>query len=102
MEMGRYCKAYPIEAFTKYARWPADVAAPVPTEGEEEAADYYFLQENYTVTRGVFLDCDVIFAEDTPEWRQYCTDVLQFEIPSDIPDAVSADSPQDAPSAAVS
>jgi hypothetical protein len=87
MEMGRYCKAYPIDAFAKYERWPAE-AAPAPAADGEDDAGYYFLQENYTVTRNVFLDCDIVFSEDTPEWRKFCTETLQFDIPDDIPDPV--------------
>jgi hypothetical protein len=41
--------------------------------------DYLYLQENLTVTDGIFLDEHIIFANDTPEWREFCKNVLEWE-----------------------
>jgi len=72
-KMGRYLKAYPIERLREYPGW--SVAA--------EAGDrpYVYLQENYTVTQGIFLDEDVVFDRVTPEWTAFCHDTLGFQIP---------------------
>ena len=78
--MGRYCKAYAADCFAEYSGWPARGAS--PDEGDEQDR-YYFLQENYTVTRDIFLE-DVIFDEVTEAWRQFCHDRLKFTIPADI------------------
>jgi hypothetical protein len=43
--------------------------------------DYLFVQENYVVTDGIFLDEHVIFDAVTPEWREFCERTLQFQIP---------------------
>jgi hypothetical protein len=89
--MGRYCKAYPIEQLRKYAGWTERLENLAPLENEEDGSqqprtslgtdDYLFLQENYVVTDGIFLDEHVIFDAVTPEWKEYCTRQLAFEIP---------------------
>jgi|HubBroStandDraft_1064217.scaffolds.fasta_scaffold00621_6 hypothetical protein len=98
--MGRYCKAYPAEAFRAYPGWSEKVAplhitaeeaaeaAEAENNGNANAAegpaelDYYYLQEDYTVTAGIFLEEDVAFDAVTPEWKEFCTNTLNFEIPN--------------------
>jgi len=79
--MSRYCKAYPVTALTEFNGWN-----PKPLSDDKDAEeplhpDYVFLQEDYTVTRGVFVDEQVVFDEVTPEWRRFCQEVLQFTLP---------------------
>lgn len=87
--MGNYCKAYPVAYFRKFSGWKeavpplrvspdSDSASTIPLEETE----YFYLQENYTVTAGVFLDEAVAFAEVTPEWKVFCTDELKFVVPA--------------------
>jgi hypothetical protein len=42
-------------------------------------ADYVYLQGNFTVTDGIFIDENVIFDEVTPEWIEFCRNVLGYE-----------------------
>ena len=44
-------------------------------------ADYVYLQGSFTVTDGIFIDENVIFDNVTPEWIEFCRDVLGY--PSD-------------------
>jgi len=100
-EMGMYCKAYPLTRFREFAGWtehpgsldatetpatdtpaagtPADGAAGAAETGDQEV--YLFLQENYVVTNGVFMDEGVVFDAVSPEWKEFCHTVLEFEIP---------------------
>ena len=86
-KMGRYCKAYPIERFAEYAAWPGDVdqvRKQQRAENKTEAdslPDFLYLQEDFTVTDGIFLDENVIFGNVTPEWVAFCKNTLAFEIP---------------------
>ena len=83
--MGRYCKAYPIvklhefDDWAKYYRGPEKVA-----DSGNSDEDYLFLQENFTVTKGIFLDEDVVFDNVTSEWEDFCKNTLNFEIPADV------------------
>jgi hypothetical protein len=46
--------------------------------------DFLYLQEDYTVTDGIFKDENVIFNDVTPEWIAFCQNELKFEIPEHI------------------
>jgi len=88
--MGKYCKAYPIIKFREYSAWTekAENARKKEIDGEkiDEPRDltddtHLYLQENYVVTDGIFKDENIIFDDVTPEWIEYCDNVLEFEIP---------------------
>lgn len=78
-KMGRYCKAYPIDRLQAFDGWPPNTQ---PAEN-----DYLFVQEDLTVTKGIFLEEDVVFDQVTPEWGDFCKNTLGFEIPADVADA---------------
>jgi hypothetical protein len=90
-KMGKYCKVYPIARFREFDKW-TEKSENVRTEKEFEdgkevdvqrqltEADYLYLQEDYTVTDGIFIDENTIFADVTPEWISFCKDTLNFEI----------------------
>src|SRR5258706_14550928 len=65
-KMGRYLKAYPLDRLREYPGW--DAAAIYAGD-----RPYLYLQENYTVTQGIFLDEDVVFDRVTPEWTTFCS-----------------------------
>ncbi len=83
-KMGKYCKAYMIPKLREFSGW---------TENSQNArkendaprqltdADFLYLQENFVVTDGIFIDENVIFDKVTPEWIEFCKDQLKFEIP---------------------
>lgn len=91
--MGRYCKAYPVARLREFSGWTENLQHLDPRglddEDRETAEprhelrddDYLFVQETYIVTDGIFLDEHVIFDAVTPEWRVFCEQTLQFEIP---------------------
>ena len=72
--MGKYCKAYPIERFREYPGWAE--------KAQEVTKDYLYLQENYVVTDGVFKDENIVFDDVTPEWIDFCQNILKFEATS--------------------
>lgn len=74
-EMARYMKAYPVERLREFPEW---------RQAAHEPADrpFLYLQDNYSVTGGIFLDEEVVFNQITPQWVEFCTRVLQFEIPN--------------------
>jgi hypothetical protein len=91
-KMGRYCKAYPIGRFRQFSGWMEDRqntrVEKSEIDGREPEVrrqltddDYLYLQEDYTVTDGIFLEENVVFSEVTPEWKAFCSNVLKFEIP---------------------
>lgn len=89
-KVGRYCKAYPVERLRRFAGWSDELYLHKPTsEASEEGrrlqdADVLFIQEDLTVTEGIFLDENVVFNNVTPEWKQFCESELGFQVPSHI------------------
>lgn len=88
--MGKYCKAYSLEKLRRFSGWTekAENARKEEAEGKETESprvltdnDHLYLQENYVVTDGIFKDENIIFDKVTPEWIEYCHEVLEFEIP---------------------
>jgi hypothetical protein len=90
--MGKYCKAYLLSDLRGYPGWTEKVEnirqEKMDQDRQQSAErrtlsheDYLFLQENYTVTDGIFIDENVIFDQVTPEWIDYCANALKFEIP---------------------
>jgi hypothetical protein len=90
--MGRYCKAYPISRFREYKGWTEKAenarketriedGREVEVERQLTDEDYLYLQENYVVTDGAFLDENIIFDDVTPEWKDFCARTLKFEVP---------------------
>jgi len=76
--LGQYCKAYPLKQLSAYSAWRSGQGVSDTGTGENDHGDIVFLQENYTVTRDIFLDEDVIFSDVTPEWVAFCREQLAF------------------------
>ena len=89
--MGRYCKAYPVDQLRKFPGWVERLDDLAPLENEDDGTqqprtsladdDYLFVQENYVVTDGIFLDEHIVFDQVTDAWKEFCTRELAFEIP---------------------
>lgn len=106
-EMGRYCKAYLARDLRRFPGWSPDLsrlrAGTGRVDGREGAEvrteladdDILYLQENFTVTDGILLDQDVVFAEVSDAWIAFCTDTLQFRVPVEElePEEPAAESP---------
>lgn len=91
-QMGKYCKAYPIAMFSEFPQWTENTtnrpkenrqADSAEAEAQAEPTDngFLYLQENYNVTEGIFIDENVVFSSVTPEWVDFCKETLKFEIP---------------------
>ena len=91
-KMGAYCKAYPISRLREFSGWTENLenARKEKTGADEKAIekarefsndDFLYLQENYIVTDGIFMDENIIFSNVTPEWIEFCRDNLKFELP---------------------
>lgn len=92
-KMGKYCKAYPIQQLRQFNSWNENSEN---TRKEKQEVDgkeietnraltddnFLYLQENYVVTDGIFKDENIIFDAVTPEWKNFCTHTLSFEIPN--------------------
>lgn len=88
-KLGKYCKAYMIDDLRQFSGWSegaemekqSNVSTAAETVDDMNLNDILFLQENYIVTAGIFLDENVVFDKVTPEWIEFCRDTLKFEVP---------------------
>ena len=92
-KMGSYCKAYPVKRLREFSGWTENKEnarkEKLEVDGKEEEVtreltdeSFLYLQENFTVTDGVFIDENIIFDSATPEWIEFCKSVLEFEVPN--------------------
>ena len=76
--MGKYCKAYLLKQFGQFNQWNENKE--INQELTEDSVLY--LQESYVVTDGIFKDENIIFDNVTDEWKDFCHNILEFEIPA--------------------
>jgi hypothetical protein len=92
-KMGRYCKAFPVTRFREFSDWSENLqnlrkekrvidGREVEAPRELHDDDFFYLQENFIVTDGVFIDENIIFDQLTSEWIDFCKNTLAFEVPA--------------------
>ena len=90
--MGKYCKAYPLKKLRTFSQWSERTEntrkEKQEIDGQEVEVErkltddaFLYLQENYVVTDGIFIDENIIFDDVTSEWFDFCQNTLEFEIP---------------------
>jgi hypothetical protein len=86
--LGKYCQAYPLHRLRQFSGWneKAENARTIRKEVDGDVVeevrnltdeDYVYVQVNYTVTDGIFVDENIIFNDVTPEWIEFCENVLK-------------------------
>jgi hypothetical protein len=90
---GKYCKAYLLGDLRAYPAWIEKTENARKTDENGKTLFHprvltddsiVYVQENYTVTDDIYMDENVIFDDVTPEWLNYCTQVLRFIVPEDV------------------
>jgi uncharacterized protein len=83
---GNYAKGYLLGDLRKFSGWrEAKINAQENGKSLELAdSDVVFLHQDFTVTRLIWPGENVIFNQDTPEWRDFCSQQLQFKVPDDF------------------
>lgn len=92
-EMSDYCKAYLAKDLRAFPGWTEDTSnlrkETRELEGKEveeqrqaiDDEDILYLHDSYIVTDDVFNDEHVVFSDVTDEWKTFCHDTLEFEVP---------------------
>jgi len=93
----KYCKAYHLGDLRKFPNWTEskinwkvtkeDISDDKDQNNEEEEfkdEDVVFIHEDYTVTKLMWHNENVIFNQVTPEWRDFCANVIRFKVPDGI------------------
>jgi ankyrin repeat protein len=94
-----YCKAYPLGALRGFSEWSTrqtsaqTSGAATANHGQSvELADdeIVYIHQDFSVTRSVWRDEQVILGRVSSEWIEFCVTVLGFNAPSDLELARSA------------
>jgi hypothetical protein len=91
--VGKYSKAYLLKQFRQFSGWTENLKNSRKTRKEIDGeiveverdlsdSEYLYLQENFTVTDGIFLDENIIFSDVTPAWINFCRNVLSAPFPT--------------------
>lgn len=92
-KMGRYCKAYTLGTLREFSGWKDKRESALIERRQEDAkeaegkreftdSDILYLQEDFVVTDGIFIDEGVVFDQVSPEWIEFCKSELNFEVPT--------------------
>jgi hypothetical protein len=89
----QHAKAYFLRDLRKFGGWHEErinwkegVDADPNGDGGQGLSedDVVFLHRDLTVSRSIWPDENIIFNQVTPEWRDFCENVLQFKVPDDL------------------
>jgi ankyrin repeat protein len=80
-----YCKGYYLKDVSRSPQWPSaytdqENGSEQPTGGES----IVYLHQDFTVTKSVWHDENIIFNAITPEWIHFCETELNFAIPAEL------------------
>src|SRR5215510_16387989 len=90
--LGKYCRPYPLHLLRKFPGWSekAENARKIRKQVDGETVEeireltdgtYVYVQGDYTVTDGIFIDENIIFDDVTPEWIEFCQEILLNHTP---------------------
>jgi hypothetical protein len=93
-KIGKYCRSFKLSRLRQFPNWTeeAENARKVRTELNGESVevarkltddDYVYLHGDFTVTDSIFIDENVIFCDVTPEWMEFCRNVLSQSQPEE-------------------
>jgi hypothetical protein len=94
-QMRPYCKAYYLRDVQNFEKWSESnitweagrslssntSAADGPRVSPNEVV---YLHPDFTVTKSIWHDEDIVFKDVTPEWVKFCEGELKFSIPEDL------------------
>jgi hypothetical protein len=90
--LGKYSKTYSLNLLRQFPGWSekAENARKIRKELNGEIVEepreltdstYVYVQSDYTVTDGIFIDENIIFNDVTPEWIKFCDEILRNHPP---------------------
>jgi len=89
----KYCKAYYLRDLRKFVAWSEsrinwkeneDQKKDSPGVAEFADDSIVFIHQDFTVTESMWQNENVIFNQDSSEWRTFCTNTLEFKVPDDL------------------
>jgi uncharacterized protein len=76
----QYSKAYRLHDLRQFPNWEEQRIE--DSSGDED--EVVFLHHDYTVSRSIWSNENVVFNNVTPEWKEFCNSVLEFRVPDPL------------------
>ena len=98
----QYCKAYYLEQLRQFNGWTENkgISKQSKSDGSSDNGagseqglsgdDIAYIHQDLTVTLWIWQHEDVVFDQVSDQWKEFCTNVLNFRVPDDIDLASSA------------
>lgn len=81
----KYCSAFHLKDLRRFPAWTEnEIAGAGPDAKQLNGDDVVFLHGDYSVTRSIWANEDVVFDKVTEEWKNFCNSELQFTVPDDL------------------
>jgi hypothetical protein len=80
-----YCAGYRLSELRRFPGWAQGAKEGAGDNHHGDAAgEHVFLHQDFTVTRSMWHGEDVLFDRVTPEWKEFCAEVLKFEVADEL------------------
>lgn len=79
--MRKYCKAYHLRDLRQFSGWAEQCVG-----NDQELSDdsVVYLWDDFTVVKSPIQKEGELLTQVTPEWQDFCAQVLKFEVPTDL------------------
>lgn len=78
-----YCMAVYLKEMREFAGWE-EITSNSAAGTEIPDTTIVYLHADYTITRFVWRDSEVLFDKITPEWKLFCQTNIKFHVPGDL------------------
>jgi ankyrin repeat protein len=81
----KYCSAFHVKDLRRYPAWTENEITGADSNAKQlNADDVVFVHGDYSVTRSIWTNEDVVFDKVTEEWKKFCIGELKFAVPDDL------------------
>jgi|SRR5215212_3288385 len=81
----KYCSAFHLKDLRRYPSWTENEITGAGSNGKQlNGDDVVFLHGDYSVTRSIWSNEDVVFDKVTEDWKNFCKSELRFAVPDDL------------------
>ena len=81
----KYCSAFHLKDLRRYPGWTENEITGADSNGKQLNGDnVVFVHGDYSVTRSIWTNEDVVFDKVTEEWKKFCIGELKFAVPDDL------------------
>jgi ankyrin repeat protein len=82
----KYSSAFYLKDLRRYSAWNENQVNGTDSKEKHQLTgdDVVFVHEDYSVTRSIWANEDVVFDQVTEQWKNFCNSELKFAVPDDL------------------